>query len=76
MPEPTYRILSADALPSSATTPEPTPETPGETPAPVNDPSESPDVQARAEQQLERIVEEEREGAADEDLLQHDAPRE
>ena len=76
MPEPTYRILSADALPPSATTPEPTPETPGEAPAPVNDPSESPDVQARAEQQLERIVEEEREGAADEDLLQHDAPRE
>ncbi|SDI45946.1 mechanosensitive ion channel family protein [Lutimaribacter saemankumensis] len=76
MPEPTYRIVSADAPPSSATTHEPTPETPGEAPAPVNDPSESPDVQARAEQQLERIVEEEREGAADEDLLQHDAPRE
>lgn len=76
MPEPTYRIVSADAPPSSATTHEPTPETPREAPAPVNDPSESPDVQARAEQQLERIVEEEREGAADEDLLQHDAPRE
>lgn len=77
MPEPTYRVLTG-----ATGAPQPTAEAtaPGpahpDTAAPANDPNESLDVQAHAEQQLERIVEEEREGATDEDLLQHDAPRE
>lgn len=77
MPEPTYRVLTRDiaattpATPAGPARPQPAPPA-----APANDPAESLDVQAHAEQQLERIVEEEREDTAQEDLLQHDAPRE
>ncbi len=73
MPEPTYRLLTQEM---AAPTAIPAPAAPGTPTSPVNDPAESLDVQARAEQQLERIVEEEREVTAEEDLLQPDGPRE
>lgn len=71
MPEPTYRVVMGDALPPASQTPRSDPAM-----ATPNDPDESLDVQAHAEHQLERIVQEERKVTAQDDLLRRDAPRE
>ena len=74
MPEPTYRLLTpslAGAVPEPAPQPE---ERPATTPAaPVG---EAMDVQAHAEHELERIVDEERRETRDDDLLTRAAPTE
>ena len=72
MPEPTYRLLTPGAALPGADAPgrvEATPVAPPE-------PEAAMDVQAHAEHELERIVDEERREKSDEDLLTRAAPTE
>lgn len=76
MPEPTFRIVPQGAF--GAAMPEPGAARPAEPqpPAAFVEVAEVQDVQAVAEQELERIVQAERAQLGDDDLLNRDAPRE
>ena len=69
MPEPTYRLITQDALaeaPVQPTTPN----------RPALDPQEQLDVDVRMENELEAIVEDERAEQGADDLLAEAAPKE
>lgn len=70
MPEPTFRIIGPSALE--------TPPRPGRIPSPKAPASATPpeNVTATASDALDRIVDQERAALKDEDLLNHEAPRE
>jgi small-conductance mechanosensitive channel len=70
MPEPTFRIIGPSALDSPPRPdPIPSPKTPASATPPEN-------VTATASDALDRIVDQERAALKDEDLLNHEAPRE
>lgn len=69
MPEPTFRISGLDPLAPAQAQPVASPPRPQSSPAPH-------DVAATANQELERIVDKERAGQEDDDLLNREAPSE